>query len=235
MDKPIIQVENLSFAFSDYPVIKEANFTLNQGEMITFFGPNGGGKTSLLHLLMGFYNPTKGKISIFGKSCQEARDKMGFVPQHFSYDKEFPISILEVVLGGFTLPWHGKASYKEKKQAHEILEKLGLEKLIHRSFSEASGGQQQRVLLARALVNNPEILFLDEPTSSIDVEAKKVIYNLITSLKGKITIILVSHDLQNVLNLADRLFCVQTTVLPMAKEEICSHIPLGLYHEKTLL
>lgn len=232
MDKPIIiQARNLFFAFDDSLAIKDATFTINEGEMVVFFGPNGGGKTTLLHLLMGFYMPSKGHLSLWGKSCQKARDKMGFVPQHFNYDKDFPISILDVVLGGVTLPWHGHASYQDKKKAQALLERLGLGSLAHRPFSESSGGQQQRVLLARALIGDPAILFLDEPTSSIDSDAKKVIHELIASLKGKITIILVSHDLQNVLTMADRLFCVQTGVLPMAKEAICTHIPLGLYHE----
>jgi zinc transport system ATP-binding protein len=232
MDNPILQVHDLSFAFHDLPVIQEANFTINEGEMIALFGPNGGGKTTLLHLLMGLYTPTKGQVLLFDRACQKARDTMGFVPQHFNYDREFPISMLEVVLGGVSLPWHGRVSPKDKKKAQEILESLGLKKLVHRPFAEASGGQQQRALFARALINDPKILFLDEPTSSIDADAKKVIYELIASLKGKMTIILVSHDLQNVINLADRLFCVQTTVLSMEKQAICSHIPLGLYHEK---
>ena len=228
----IVEVENLFFGFDEEIIIQDANFTLNKGELITFFGPNGGGKTTLLHLLMGFYTPTRGKVSLFGNHAKEMREKIGFVPQYFAYDKEFPISTLEVVLGGLTLPWHGRASYEDKKKAHAILERLGLKKMIHRPYAEASGGQQQRVLLARALVSEPEILFLDEPTSSIDADAKKVIYDLIASLKGKMTIILISHDLQSVLDMADRFYCVQKKVTPMAKEEICSHIPLGLYHEQ---
>jgi len=226
----MITTNTLCFAYDSLNVIENASISIDEGEFIAIFGPNGGGKSTLLNLLMGFLSPTSGKIQIFNKPPKKARQWMSYVPQHFDYDAAFPITAIEVVLGGSPISWYGSVARSEKVKAHELLDTVGLKKFVHHPFSELSGGQQQRALIARALINEPKILFLDEPTSSIDPEAGQKIYELLFSLKGKMTIIMVTHLLQSAISYADRLFCVQKSVSEKSKNEVCKHFAMGLYH-----
>lgn len=228
----VIQVENLSFAYSGAPVLEEVSFSVQEGEFIGIFGPNGGGKTTLLSLLMGFLRPVRGTIRVFDSSPQQARAHIGWVPQIFHFDRHFPISVEEVVLGGLLarLPWHGHFSAADYRSVSKALEKVKMEKFLKAPFATLSGGQAQRVLIARALASSPSLLLLDEPTASVDYAAQKEIYQLLTSLKGEVTIVMVTHDLNSAVERVDRLFCVQKTVIPISPKKVCEHFALGLYH-----
>ncbi|MBA3720856.1 MAG: metal ABC transporter ATP-binding protein [Parachlamydiaceae bacterium] len=231
---PIIEAEDLFFSYQNTSVLSNVSFKVFPGEFIGLIGPNGGGKTTLLKLILGFLKPTKGKLRIFDKSPNIHLDSqcLSYVPQSVRFDRQFPISVLEVVLSGLLnkLPWYGRFSPKEKHSAFDALEQVGLVNFADRAFGTLSGGQAQRVLIARALVSNPQVLLLDEPTASVDSKAEADIYAILKQLKGKMTILMVTHDLNAAIDQVQRLFCVQGNVISLEPEEVCQHFALGLYH-----
>lgn len=229
--KPILELENVSFSYHNTPVLSNISFEVNSGEFIGVIGPNGGGKTTLLKLILGFLKPTQGKI-LLAKNLHE----IAYVPQAMKYDREFPISVLEVVLSGLLshLPWYGSFHQKERKAARHALEQVGMEQFCNHPFGELSGGQAQRVLIARALVAKPHLLLLDEPTASVDSQAEADIYAILKKLHGKMTIMMVTHDLRAAVNQVDRILCVQGRVFSLKPEEVCEHYAIGLYHDPLL-
>lgn len=228
----VISVENLYFSYAVGDVLKDISFVVNQGEFVGLFGPNGGGKTTLLALLMGFLKPSRGQVKIFNKHPSQARSHIGWVPQTFHFDRHFPISVQEVVLGGRLnhLSWYGAFSKADYEASLTSLKKVGMESFVDAPFSILSGGQAQRVLIARALASHPALLLLDEPTASVDYAAQAEIYRLLKSLKGEITVVMVTHDLQAAVAHVDRVFCVQKTLMSMSPEKVCEHFAMGLYH-----
>ena len=233
MKKTVIKVENLFFSYQDTPVLTDISLAVKEGEFVGLIGPNGGGKTTFLKLIMGFLKPSKGQIMLFGEPISRSnfRQYMAYVPQATRFDKEFPISVLEVVLSGLLskLPWHGQFSKKHHNQALEQLENMNLIHLAHCAFGTLSGGQAQRVLIARALVSNPRLLLLDEPTASVDSQAEASIYDVLDTLKGKITILMVTHNLRSAISQVDRLYCIQGNIISLNPEEVCEHVAMGLY------
>jgi zinc transport system ATP-binding protein len=228
----VIVIRAVDFIYDDITILEKVNLSISEGELIGIFGPNGGGKTTFLKLLMGFLKPCYGSIEVLGKSPKDARKELGYVPQSTHIDKQFPISVLEVVLGGALslLSPLGFYPKKVKEQAEEVLIKVGMINYRHRPFGTLSGGQAQRVLIARSIISNPKILLLDEPTASIDPEAEQDIYNLILQLKQSMTILMVTHDLQIVVNMAKRLLCIKRSVSSCGPEDVCGHFAMGLYH-----
>lgn len=230
--EPIVTFDHVDFAYQDTPVLQHVSFSIRQGEFIGIIGPNGGGKTTLLKLLLGFLKPSRGKIRVFGASPQASQQRIAYVPQGLRFDRQFPISVQELVLTGRLshLPWYGIYSAKDLKAVDAALEKVGLQEMRHQAFGNLSGGQAQRALIARALVSEPDLLLLDEPTASVDTQAEAVIYEILKGLGGKITMMMVTHDLKVVIDLVDRVLCVQGGVLSLLPQEVCEHFALGLYH-----
>ncbi|MCC5832716.1 MAG: ABC transporter ATP-binding protein [Chlamydiales bacterium] len=227
-----ITVTELFFSYNESPVLEDVTFSLEEKEFVAVFGPNGGGKTTLLQLLMGFLKPARGTIRLFGRPPKTIRQCIGWVPQNFHFDRHFPISVEEVVLGGRLnrSGWRFRPTDIEAAQA--ALERVGMGKALKSPFAVLSGGQQQRVLIARALACDPALLLLDEPTSGVDHAAEKEIYSLLGELRKHLTILMVTHDLNRAVESVDRLLCVQKTVTQMPKEKVCEHFALGLYHPK---
>ncbi len=230
--KPILSCEQLSFAYNTHIILKGVSFQVNPGEYIAIIGPNGGGKTTLLKLIMGFLKPSSGKIKVFGEEPACARTKMAYVPQMLRFDRQFPISVMELVLSGrlSRLPWHGIYREADKLAAWEALEKVGLADYSQYPFGNLSGGQAQRALIARALVSEPQLLLLDEPTASVDSQAQADIHAILDKLCGQITMLMVTHDLQTAIDKVQRVFCVQGGLLNLKPQEVCEHFALGLYH-----
>ena len=226
-----IKSNNLFFQYEETPILENVSFVIAPGEFIGIFGPNGGGKTTLLKLLLGFLKPQKGSLEILGESPKIAREKMGYVPQISHLDRQFPITVLEVVMMGCLdkSPWHSYTK-NAKEKAREALNQVGMLDFQNHSFGTLSGGQTQRVLIARALVSKPTILLLDEPTASVDPSAEESIYKLLEHLKGTMTIIMVTHDLQVMLQKVDRFICVHRQVTPYSQAQVCDHFAQGLYH-----
>jgi zinc transport system ATP-binding protein len=228
----ILTVRKLGFAYDKTTILSDVNITVQEGEFIGVIGPNGGGKTTLLKLLMGFLEPEEGEILLFGEKPQLKKTHIGYVPQALRYDRSFPLTVLELVLGGqvaFT-PWLGWFQQSHKKAALEALERVGLSTFKNAPFSSLSGGQAQRALIARALCSRPKILLLDEPTASVDTNAAADIHSFLNTLKGRITILMVTHDISSIIQQVDRVICVQNQVTSLRPEQVCEHFALGLYH-----
>lgn len=227
-----IAVKSLSFSYEKAPVLEEINLEVPMGRFVGVFGPNGGGKTTFLNLLIGQLKPDKGSISLNGLSPRAARDQIGYVPQIRRFDRQFPISVLEVVLQGALskLSWWGGFSKEVRDEARRALEQVNLLHKENLSFSTLSGGEMQRVLIARALVSQPKILLLDEATAHVDLETQRQILELLLKLKGSMTILMVSHDLQMIVNDAELLVCINRRLTFYEREEMCRHFSIGLYH-----
>ena len=230
--KPIIQMEQVNFAYAQTPVLTNVNLSINPHEFIGIIGPNGGGKTTLLKLLMGFLRPTSGNLEVFGTTPQLSRHQVAYVPQTQRYDRDFPISVLELVLSGrlSRLPWYGKFSHADKEAAQQALEQVRLTSLKNAAFGTLSGGQAQRALIARALASHPKLLLLDEPTANVDSQAEADIYEILHRLQGKMTVLMVTHDLSTALEQVQRVILVQNNVILLKPEEVCQHFAMGLYH-----
>ncbi len=229
-----VKFKDVSFAYRDSYVLRNVNIEIGTGESVGIIGPNGGGKTTLLNLIMGFITPTVGTIEVFGQSPGIQSKKIAYVPQNLRFDRQFPISVMELVLTGrlSRLPWYGVYRKEDKEAALAALEKVNLAGLSQRSFGTLSGGQMQRALIARALASEPSLLLLDEPTASVDSKAEADIYELIASLQKKLTILMVTHDLRASIEYVQRVICVQGTVLPLDRKDVCEHFALGLYHPR---
>lgn len=228
---PSIAVTNCSFGYhSKEPVLHNVSFSVQPGQLLGVIGPNGGGKSTLLKLLLGLLSPWEGTILINGHLPPAPH--VGYVPQTFHFDRKFPITALEVVLGGRAknLSWLGRYPKEDIETAHDALATIGLPHVANLPFGSLSGGQAQRVLIARALVSSPQVLFLDEPTSSIDPEAEASILSTIRHLQGSITILMVTHNLQAILSHVEGILCVQGGAAMLHPQEVCEHFALGLYH-----
>lgn len=203
----MVKAENLTFSWGlrGVPLLDSLNFQVNKGEFISFVGVNGAGKTTLFRLLLGFLSPTSGSLIWNGSP------KIGYVPQFSRLDQLFPITAYEVVLMGQTGCWgYPFLNYTKKNLAQEALKKVGLWGKKDLPFYALSGGQKQRILIARALCSQPDILFLDEPTSSLDVESTESIYALCEDFsKQGGTIFAISHDINFVSSQTDRVFCLE--------------------------
>ncbi len=229
--KNVIKIQKLNFCYKVKPILLDVNLNIEENDFIGIIGPNGGGKTTLLKLIMGMLKPHTGSIKIFNKNPKEARDKIGYVPQQYNLDKFFPITNLELVLLGFlTKSKFGFFTKKQKQKAKDLLEKVGLKEFIDKPFGKLSGGQAQRVLIARSLISDPKILILDEPTASIDPESEKAIFDILIKSNKKRTILMVSHDLNTIIKEVNKVITVQKNVTVMTPQMVCKHFALGLYH-----
>jgi zinc transport system ATP-binding protein len=210
---PAVCFQGVDFAYEQENIIRAADFDIEAGEAISIIGPNGGGKTTLLKLLLGLLKPVKGSIYIFGKTPAERATEIGYVPQSLSLDRRFPINAIDIVAMGLL---HKNTllgiSRTDHEQAWQALDDLGLATIAKVPFAHLSGGQQQGVLLARALVGNPRLLVLDEPTTHIDAGAQERLEVALKRLHGTMTLITVSHDLHFVARGIGRVICVNRTV-----------------------
>lgn len=216
------------FQYDASVILSPSHFEVDSGQWVGIMGPNGGGKTTLLKLLMGFLTPQEGQILLHGKTPIEARSSIGYVPQFLRADRDFPITVEEILhLGCFLRP-------EKKEEAPYWMEKLGL--LAHRkkSFGSLSGGLAQKTLLARALIADPSILLLDEPTANIDPPSAHAILELLSTFRRKKTIFLVTHDVKTIVEKVDQILCVQRSISTYLPNEVCEHFALGLYHTPLL-
>lgn len=227
-----VELEKVYFSYPDNPILSDVSLTITEGECIGVIGPNGGGKSTLLKLIASLLTPQEGKLLLFGNKSEYALSSIAYVPQSLGFDRQFPISVLEVVLTGrlSRLKWWGGYSHEDKEIALGALKKVGLQGFQGRNFSSLSGGELQRVLIARALASEPRLLLLDEPTASVDQEAEASIFSLLSELKKELTLIMVTHDLNRAVHFFDRLLVVQHNVIPMTLQEVCEHFAVGLYH-----
>jgi manganese/zinc/iron transport system ATP- binding protein len=199
--KYAIEVEDLTLAYGEKPVLWDIDLHVPEGTLMAVVGPNGAGKTTLIKAILGLLKPAAGRVLIYGRSYEEQRKLVGYVPQRGSVDWDFPTSVLDVVTMGRygKLGWLRRPGQSEKEMALEALEKVGMSKYAHRQISQLSGGQQQRTFLARALVQDAQVYFMDEPFQGVDATTERAIVSLLKELReaGK-TVVVVHHDLQTV-------------------------------------
>jgi len=193
---PVIALEHVSFSFGAAPVLEDVTLTVEAGDFLWVVGPNGGGKTTLVRLILGLLQPDSGRIRVFGQRPKQALGRIGYMPQSAEIDARFPVSAGDVVLMGRLGSGRvfGAYSRQDKEAAAKALGAVGLSDVRDRHFAELSGGQQRRVLIARALACEPEILILDEPLANLDVVVEKEIQELLRRLRENLTILMVSHD-----------------------------------------
>ncbi len=233
MMKTPIQIENLNFSYGPVSVLENANVTIGEKEFISVVGPNGGGKTTLLKIMLGLLEPQSGSISVFGSSPAAGRRWIGYLPQYANLDAKFPVTAMDVVLMGRlgktrTFGFYTKA---DRAAAAAMLDRVGLNNLQHRPLAALSGGQQQRVLIARALVSEPKLLLLDEPTSSLDDFVEQELFDLLEELNKELTIIVVSHDVAYVSRYVEKVICVNREVHTHPVSEINENIIHDMYGE----
>jgi ABC-type Mn2+/Zn2+ transport system ATPase subunit len=214
-----ISFQNAWVAYPEAVGLEAVTFDLGRGDFLAIIGPNGSGKTTLLRTVLGLLRPTRGSVTVLGKlgpDIAHVRSRIGYVPQRKLIDGKFPISVFEVALMGCygTRGILRRASQHDKGRAIASLEAVGLADLANHVAGHLSGGQQQRLLIARALVQNPEILLLDEPTSGVDVATQKSIVALIRDLheKLKLTTLFVTHDINEVMPCADKVMYLNRKV-----------------------
>lgn len=228
--KPALKVEKLTVNYDKTPALWEIEFEIPAGQLVGIIGPNGAGKSTLLKALLGVLKPISGSITFFGSPYKALQKKIAYVPQRTSVDWNFPISVLDVVLMGLygklgILKWVKKG---DRKAAMEALEKVGMVSCANRQISELSGGQQQRVFLARALLQEADFYFMDEPFAGIDMATEKALVELLSSLKaeGK-TLFIVHHDLTTVKSYFDWVILLNSCLIDCGPVE-------EVFHEENL-
>jgi zinc transport system ATP-binding protein len=221
----IVEIENVSFSYGKNEVLQGISFGIPRGDYLGIIGPNGGGKTTLLKIVLGLLTPSQGTVRLFGKDIRQFKDwpNIGYVPQKVtSFDEGFPATVYEIVLMGR----YGKRGLfhritaEDRRITTRVLEQVGMWEYKDRLIGDLSGGQQQRVFIARALATEPEIIFLDEPTVGIDQKTSREFYALLKKLNKEfhITLVLISHDLETVLKEVEHVACVDRAL-------VCHTIP----------
>ena len=207
---PIIKLTNINFAYNHIPILEDITLKVYKKDFLGIIGPNGGGKTTLLKIVLGVLKPTSGKITIFGKSPDKGRSLIGYVPQLFNFHRDFPITVLDVVLMGQLRKTHIGHHYtlEDGILAQNALQQVEMLAFKDRHISKLSGGQLQRVMIARALISKPKLLVLDEPLSNIDSRWQTSFYQLLKHLKQSMAIMLVTHDTSALLTYVDQVACL---------------------------
>ena len=213
--KPIIEIKNLNAGYDGRTVLRDVNLTVYDRDFLGIIGPNGGGKTTLIKCILGLLKPLSGEISFTSsRTAGNLQLTMGYLPQYNSIDRKFPITVGEVILSGLSSkkPLISRFTKEHKEKAHQVIVRMGLEGLEERAIGALSGGQLQRALLGRAIISDPEVVILDEPSTYIDKRFEARLYQLLAEINKDCAIILVSHDIGTVLQQVKSIACVNETL-----------------------
>lgn len=203
----IIELKNVAVGYDSHVVIPNVNLQVNKGDFIAITGPNGGGKTSLLRVILGLITPECGSVRFYENGKNVEKLNIGYLPQKSSIDYRFPITVEEVVGSGLLknkFVFNNKLSSTESQRVDDILELVGMADYRHSAIGNLSGGQLQRVLFGRSIVANPSVLVLDEPLSYVDKTFESQFYDIVEDLAKRTTIILVSHEMARIMQMANR-------------------------------
>jgi zinc transport system ATP-binding protein len=229
-ESPLISVENISFGYNGLPVLQDISFAVCPGDFMALIGPNGSGKTTLIRIILGISKPTGGRVVFMGEEISQFSQwrRIGYVPQKATHkDPYFPASVREVVAMGLISKKRFPRVLNRQDEAaiDRALEMVDMKPLKARRIGELSGGQQQRVFIARAIVNGPDVLFLDEPTAGVDAETQAHFYEMLAGLNRKegLTIVLITHDFSVITKHVNKVACLnQRLFFHGTHEDFCS-------------
>jgi zinc transport system ATP-binding protein len=239
--QPVIELTNVSFSYGEEPVLEGVDLRVEVGEFLGIVGPNAGGKSTLLKVILGSLEPQSGKVRVLGKRPKDARRQVGYVAQYPSFARDFPITVDQAVLMGRVGCRSGRSwlaalapggyTTTDRQASHEALREVEADDLGDRQIGSLSGGQLQRVLLARALVCEPSVLLLDEPTANIDLRLESDIFDLLRQLNSRMTILVVSHDVGFISSYVRRVACINRTLVCHHTDAIDGQVIQDLYGE----
>ncbi len=229
-----IEIEQLNFEYpGGQPVLENIQLRVEEGEFLGIVGPNAGGKSTLLKVLLGLICPLSGKVRVLGSTPTAARRQVGYVPQYPEFSRDFPATVEQVVALGRlgTGSFFGSHRAADKQIVQRVMRETEVESLAHRRIGTLSGGQLQRVLMARALACEPKILMLDEPTANIDMRVENEIFDLLKILNERMTILVVSHDIAFISGYVHRVACLNRTLICHQTEDLDGQAIQDLYGE----
>lgn len=226
-----VRCEGLSFAYNGDPVLTDVTFSVAPRDFVGVVGPNGGGKTTLLRLILGLLKPQRGTIRVLGKAPEQVRPSIGYVPQHFVFDMHFPIRVIDVVLMGRLrgLTRLGGYSKDDQRAALTALGEVEMEAFARRHIAELSGGQRQRVLIARALASDPTLMLLDEPTAHVDTVTQNELMKILTGLNQRMTVLLVTHDAVFVSPYVKSVLCINRKAVIHPTDRLTGDMIMDVY------
>ena len=228
---PIISIRHLSAGYEDETILQDVNLDVYPGDFIGLIGPNGGGKSTLLKVILGLLTPRHGEVRVMGMDARRGRKFAGYVPQFFEPDRDFPVSVRDTVRMGLLDGWRlfERLSAPETARIEAALAQAEILNLSREPMGELSGGQRQRVLIARALVSDPKILLLDEPTASVDPNVTRDIYELFSQLNRRMAILMVSHDMMAVSSFTKTIACLNRRLVYHNSKELTPEVLEGVY------
>jgi zinc transport system ATP-binding protein len=230
-EAPVIHMREVTFGYDGGLVLDGVDLEVERYAFASVVGPNGGGKSTLLKLILGLIAPRRGTVEVLGRPASDARSRVGYLPQHADLDPRFPVTVLDVALTGRLNGGHPLGPFRraDREVAMASLESVRAEHLARRPFGELSGGQRQRVLIARALAADPELLLLDEPAANLDPAVQDELYDQLAGLTDRMTVLVVSHDVGFVSKHVDRAICVNRTVAIHETSAITGELARALY------
>jgi len=229
--RDVVTLENVYASYNGIPVLEGISLRIGERDFLGIIGPNGGGKTTLLKVILGLVAPRQGEVYVLNKPPEKSRSQIGYVPQHNLFDRDFPINVWDVALMGRYSRAGLIRRYSKKDHAatKEALQTMGVWQHKDRQMGKLSGGEQQRVLIARALVSEPRLLLLDEPTASVDAAMQTEFYEMLEGLKQQMAIVLVSHDISAVSVHVDKIACLNRQLFHHGSPEIEAEVLEATY------
>lgn len=233
MNGPVIELEKVSCILGGRPVLDEVDLKVREGDLYAVIGPNGGGKTTLLKVILGLLPASSGTVKVFGKDPRQGRSRVGYVPQYRTFDFHYPVTVEEMVLSGRLGHIPGpirRFSTEDHEAAKKALDRTGILHLSRRPVSNLSGGEQQRAIIARALVGDPELLILDEPMVYVDIPTEMHLFDMLEGLLPGMTILLVTHDIGAISTHVTRVACLNGKIFTHDTDEISEEMLTAAYH-----
>ncbi len=227
----IVRLHKVRVQYNDLPVLEDISLSIMAHDFLGIIGPNGGGKSTLLKVILGLVKPVSGTVSVFGKAPEQVRSRIGYVSQRPSFDRDFPASVRDVMMMGrySKSGMFHRYTQLDRDAVDNALVRVGMSEFQNKQIGRLSGGQQQRVFVARALVSQPELLLLDEPTASIDPAMQTEFYDLLKRLKENLAIVMVSHDIGAVSVYVDKIACLNGQLYYHGSKEITPEILEATY------